>query len=70
MTRFDEVIKNITVREFANLNVKLVILNNSEPYYLTVSTGRLYPMNQKGFEAAVKREEAFWSTEVEKKDEA
>ena len=65
MTRFDEVIKNITVKEFATLNVKLVILNNSEPFYLT-STGQLYPMSQKGFEAAVQHEEAFWSTEVKK----
>lgn len=68
MTRFDEVIKNITVKEFANLNVRLVILNSSEPFYLT-STGQLYPMSQKGLEAAVQHEEAFWSTEVEKKDE-
>ena len=61
MTNFENLIKNLKVEDFARMIVKIAIINNSEPYYVT-SSGQLYPMNPEGYNAAVEHETNFWNS--------
>lgn len=63
MTRFDELRQKLTVEDFARMVVKVAIINNSEPYYVT-STGQLYPMTTEGLQMAISHETQFWNQEL------
>ena len=45
MTKYEEIMKNMTPETLATLGVKMVTLNNTELYYVT-SSGQLYPTNE------------------------
>lgn len=62
MTQFEKLKETLTVEQFASMTVKLAIMNGSDPFYVT-TTGQLYPMNQKGLDAAIRHEIRFWNSE-------
>ena len=68
MTNFEELKKNITVEQLAGMTVKLVILNNTDPFYVT-TTGQLFPMNPDGYKAAKDYELQFWNAEADAEEE-
>ena len=68
MTRFDELKQKLTVEEFARMVVKVAIINNTEPYYVT-STGQLYPMTSEGLQMAINHEIKFWNQELTQKED-
>lgn len=68
MTQFEKLKETLTVEQFASMIVKLVIMNGSDPFYVT-TTGQLYPMNQKGLDAAIRHEIRFWNSELTSSDE-
>ena len=41
MTNFEKIVQEMNPETMANLRVKQIIVNNSEPFYVT-STGQLY----------------------------
>lgn len=63
MTQFEKLKETLTVEQFASMTVKLAIMNGSDPYYVT-TTGQLYPMNQRGLDAAIRHETQFWNSEL------
>lgn len=67
MTRFDELKQTLTVEEFARMVVKVAIINNAEPYYVT-STGQLYPMTTEGLQMAINHEVQFWNQELTQRE--
>ena len=44
MKNYDKIMEEMTPEQLATQRVKLVILNQSEPFYMT-SRGQLYPFN-------------------------
>lgn len=67
MTNFEKIKEDLTIDSLANLLVKIVIINGSEPYYVT-SFGQLYPMTAEGFKAAVNLEKSILEQEIEEKE--
>lgn len=67
MTNFEKIKEDLTTDSLANLLVKVVIVNNSEAYYVT-SFGQLYPMTAEGFKAAVNLEKTILEQEIEEKE--
>lgn len=67
MTRFEELKKNLTLEQLAQFEVKLCIVNGSEPYYVT-TTGQLYPMNPQSYKAALQQEATFWAQEIKEEE--
>lgn len=65
MTRFDDLKQNLTPEKLANMTVKLVVINNTELFYITTS-GQLYPMNSTGLQAAINHELSYWNTVINK----
>ena len=63
MTLYDSFIKNLNYEDFAKMLVKVCIINNSEPYYVTTS-GQLYPFTSKGYNDAINHEVAYWAQEM------
>lgn len=68
MTRFDDFKKNLDVETLAKLAVKIVIVNNSEVYYVT-STGQLSPVTPEGYQAALNLELSFWNQNLDESKE-
>lgn len=61
MTNYELIMKEMTPEKLTQMNVKPVILNNSEPFYLT-SVGQLFPFTRNGLQDAVNFEYR-WLTE-------
>lgn len=52
MTNYEFQLQSMDVQKFAQKNVNLILVNNSELYYLT-STGQLFPFTAEGLRTAV-----------------
>lgn len=61
MNNFEAMVKAMTIERAAVDMVKLVLINNREPYYVT-TTGQLFPYDK--FEEAVKMQYAFLSSDA------
>ncbi len=48
MTNFEKIMQEMNPETMANLRVKQIIVNNSEPFYVT-STGQLYTFDKLNF---------------------
>lgn len=64
MTKFEKFKNNLTIDSLAQLGVKLIVVNNETPYYITTS-GQLYPMTHNGLANAIIHEKKFWSEDEE-----
>lgn len=63
MTRYDKIIKNMTIDKLAELSVDICVLNHNQMFYLT-STGQLFPYNSEGCKAAIEYEKAYLNEEI------
>lgn len=61
MTNYRRIMSQMTPEKMANANVKVVIVNNSQPFYIT-SSGQLF--NFDDFDSAVKYEYDWLNTVI------
>lgn len=61
MTNYRRILSQMTPEKMANANVKVVIVNNSQPFYIT-SSGQLF--NFDDFDSAVKYEYDWLNTVI------
>ena len=61
MTNYRRIMSQMTPEKMANANVKVVIVNNSQPFYVT-SSGQLF--NFDDFDSAVKYEYDWLNTVI------
>ena len=61
MTNYDVMMEEMTVEQLAMKNVQLVIINNTEPFYMT-TTGQLFPFNSR--KDAIEFEKRFLTMEA------
>ena len=59
-TNFEKIMENITLEKFASMVVKAVVINGTDPFYVT-TTGQLYPFNKNGWMVALDHEIKFLS---------
>ena len=67
MTIFEEVVKNITAEDFADILVKPCVVNRNELYYIT-STGQLYPFTDEGYRSALSLQIRYLNSESPNKE--
>lgn len=65
-TIFDKTIEDLTVDKLAALNVHMVLINGTEPMYVS-STGQLFPADK--LAQALDFEKQWLSTELPKEEE-